>query len=266
MQRSRPAFLAITGIAALLCVLLLASPRADEPHPPLLHTPPAATSETRSILGAESSLGRSLAQLNALHLSAGRATSALAQLEVKGRAPKTGFSREMFGQAWRDLDRNGCDQRNDVLRRDLRNVQIKPGTYGCVVFKGTLISPYSGQKVKFVRGPSSYLVPIDHVVALSDAWQKGAQKWSHSKRERFANDFLELRATDVHSNSVKRDADAASWLPSRKGYRCRYVARQIAVKRKYGLWVTKAEREAMFRVLASCPTQKLPRSRPVTLG
>jgi hypothetical protein len=185
---------------------------------------------------------------------------------VKGRAPKTGYSREKFGQAWRDLDRNGCDQRNDVLRRDLRKVQIKPRTYGCVVLKGTLISPYSGRKFRFVRGPRSITVPIDHVVSLSDAWQKGAARWSRAKRERFANDFLELRSTDIHTNSSKGDADAASWLPPRKGYRCRYVARQIAVKWKYGLSVTRAERDAMARVLERCPDRTLPRSRPIPLG
>jgi hypothetical protein len=204
--------------------------------------------------------------LHGLSLYAVTAKSALAHLDVKGRAAKTGYSRERFGQAWRDLDRNGCDQRNDVLRRDLHRVRIKSGTYGCVVLKGTLVSLYSGQRVRFVRGPSSYLVPIDHVVALGDAWQKGARKWSKAKRERFANDFLELRATDVHSNSVKGDADAASWLPSRKSHRCRYVARQIAIKFTYGLWVTKAERDAMRRILASCPGQSLPLSRSIPLG
>ena len=135
-----------------------------------------------------------------------------------------------------------------------------------MVLRGTLISLYSGHKVKFVRGPASYQVPIDHVVALSDAWQKGAHRWSTAKRERFANDFLELRATDLHSNASKGDSDAASWLPPRKAHRCRYVARQIAVKSKYGLWVTKAEREAMLRVLSGCRDLGIPRSRPVPLG
>ena len=266
MRRMRPTLPVVTGLAALLCISLLISPRAEKPPPPAGRNPAATTSETPPIFRPDLFAGRSLAQLSILQLSAGTARSTLSRLAVKGRAPKTGYSREKFGQAWRDLDRNGCDQRNDVLRRDLSKVQIKPGTYGCVVFKGTLFSLYSGRTIKFVRGPSSYTVPIDHVVALSDAWQKGAQRWSREKRERFANDFLELRATDVHSNSSKGDSDAASWLPPRKSHRCRYIARQVAIKWNYGIWVTKAERDAMRRILVSCRDQALPRSRPIALG
>lgn len=192
---------------------------------------------------------------------------ALAGVAVKGRAPKTGYSRDQFGQSWRDLDRNGCDQRNDVLRRDLRKFTLKAGTHGCLVLTGTLTSPYTGTVIHFVRGPrTSQEVQIDHVVALSDAWQKGAQRWSAAKRELFANDFLELRAVDGHSNGSKSDSDAASWLPPHKKYRCEFVARQIAVKKKYGLWVTPAEHDVMARILKTCPGQKLPRFHPIKLG
>lgn len=192
------------------------------------------------------------------------AVDALKHLEVKGRAPKTGYARDQFGQSWRDLDRNGCDQRNDVLRRDLTEVTIKPGTRNCVVLSGVLVSPYSGKPVPFERGNvTSREVPVDHVVALSDAWQKGAQQWTAELREQFANDFLELRATDLVTNSAKSDKDAASWLPPLKSSRCEFIARQIAVKKAYGLWVTNAERDAMRRVLDVCPTQRLPLSEDV---
>jgi hypothetical protein len=195
------------------------------------------------------------------------AREALAALPVKGRAPRTGYSREAFGQSWRDLDRNGCDQRNDVLRRDLRDITLKVGTRGCLVLSGTLSSPYSGERVAFTRGTTtSREVQVDHVVALGDAWQKGAQQWSAGRRERFANDFLELRATDMHTNASKRDGDAATWLPPRKAFRCGYVARQIAVKRAYGLWITVAERDAMGQVLSACPEQGLPRRYAIPLG
>ena len=131
---------------------------------------------------------------------------------------------------------------------------------------GTLISPYSGRRFEFVRGPYSALVPIDHVVALGDAWQKGAQQWTIRKRERFANNFIELRATDIYTNSSKGDSDAATWLPPQKSSRCQYVARQIAVKREFGLWVTKAERRAMARVLTTCPHEPLPSVKTIPLG
>lgn len=197
----------------------------------------------------------------------GAALVTLAGLAVKGRAPRTGYSREQFGQSWRDLDRNGCDQRNDVLRRDLRKFTLKAGTHGCLVLTGTLTSPYTGTVIGFVRGQrTSGEVQIDHVVALSDAWQKGAQQWSAAKRELFANDFLELRAVDGHSNGSKSDSDAASWLPPYKKYRCGFVASQIAVKGKYGLWVTRAEHDTMAQILKSCPDQELPRLYPIKLG
>ena len=197
----------------------------------------------------------------------GAALAALATLGVKGRAPRTGYDRKLFGQSWRDLDRNGCDQRNDVLRRDLRAFVLKAGTRGCLVLSGDLISPYTGATIHFVRGQAtSSQVQIDHLVALSDAWQKGAQTWTPETREAFANDFLELRAVDGHSNESKGDGDAATWLPPRKAVRCGYVATQIAVKAKYGLWVTSAERDAMARVLSGCPDQGLPRDHDIALG
>jgi hypothetical protein len=187
-------------------------------------------------------------------------SAALAKIPTKGRAPKTGYVRtEVFGAAWKDVDKNGCDTRNDILTRDLKGVTYKPGTRDCVVLTGTLAEPYTGTTINFVRGQgTSQAVQIDHVVALSDAWQKGAQKLSQIQREALANDPLNLLAVDGPSNSRKSDGDAATWLPPKKSYRCAYVARQAAVKLKYGLWMTQGEKDAITRVIASCPTQTLP--------
>ena len=190
----------------------------------------------------------------------GSAVTTLATLTIKGRAPRSGYERDLFGQAWADVDRNGCDTRNDILRRDLTRTTLKPGTRGCVVLKGTLNDPYTGTVIAFVRGQgTSNAVQIDHVVALSDAWQKGAQRWSTARRTAFANDPLNLLAVDGPTNQRKGDGDAATWLPPRKAFRCAYVARQIAVKQRYALTVTLAERDAMVRVLTACPGQALPR-------
>jgi hypothetical protein len=181
------------------------------------------------------------------------ADATLDSLTVKGRAAKTGYSREEFGGGWVDTDRNGCDTRNDVLARDLVDVRFRPGTQDCVVLTGTLVDPYGGSTISFTRGEgTSEAVQIDHVVALSDAWQKGAQSWDEAKRTEFANDPLELLAVDGPTNSAKGDGDAATWLPPDKGFRCAYVRRQIDVKAKYGLWVTRAENDAMAAVLADC--------------
>lgn len=192
---------------------------------------------------------------------AGTAAAALAALPVKGRAPKTGYTREKFGQRWADIDRDGCDQRNQVLRRDLDAETFKPGTRDCVVLTGSLRDPYTARTIPFTRGTtSSSAVQIDHVVALSDAWQKGAQAWPPAQRLAFANDPLNLLAVDGPTNARKSDGDAATWLPPHKAFRCPMVARQVAVKAKYGLWVVPPERDAMARVLRQCPGEPVPSS------
>jgi hypothetical protein len=187
------------------------------------------------------------------------ALAALATLEAKGRAPRTGYDRELFGSGWVDTDRNGCDTRNDVLARDLTGETFKPGTRDCVVLTGTLADPYSGRTIEFRRGQdTSDDVQIDHVVALSDAWQKGAQQWDAERRAAFANDPLNLLAVDGPLNMQKGDGDAATWLPPTTSFRCTYVARQVAVKIRYGAWVTAAEKNTMATVLSSCPDEPLP--------
>jgi hypothetical protein len=187
----------------------------------------------------------------------GSALTAVNDLTVKGRAPKTGYSRAQFGKSWVDTDHNSCDTRDDILQRDLTAESFRATQGGdCIVATGTLDDPYTGKTIRFTRGKST--VDIDHVVALSDAWQKGAQKWDGSKRIALANDPLNLLAVDAGRNRSKGDGDTATWLPPHKAYRCTYVARQVAVKKKYELWVTAAERDAMKRVLSSCPGQKLP--------
>jgi len=189
----------------------------------------------------------------------GLATAVLETLPVKGRAPKTGYSRDQFGQAWADVDRNGCDTRNDILKRDLTSVIYKAGTRNCVVLSGTLLDRYSGETINFLRGNvTSMEVQIDHVVALSNAWQTGAFKLTVDQRKALANDPMNLFAVKGRLNSQKGDGDAATWLPPLKNFRCAYVAQQIAVKAKYSLWVVAPEKAAMLSILAKCPTQKLP--------
>jgi len=178
---------------------------------------------------------------------------------TKGRAAKTGYTRDQFGPAWADVDRNGCDTRNDILKRDLTNQVYKEKTKQCVVLSGTLIDPFSGESINFVQGAkTSSEVQIDHSVALSNAWQTGAFKLTSDQRKAFANDPLNLQAVKGRLNSQKGDGDAATWLPPLKSYRCDYVSRQIAVKLKYKLWFTAPEKEAMVRILKSCPEKALP--------
>lgn len=187
----------------------------------------------------------------------GEALRSLAEVEIKGRAPKTGYDREIqFGPTWFDQDKNGCDTRNDILTRDLQAKTYRAG--GCVVLTGWLADPYSSKVIEFKRGPDSGDVQVDHVVALSDAWQKGAQQLSYERRVEFANDPLNLLAVDGRLNASKGDGDAATWLPPAVSYRCPMVARQVAVKVKYDLWATQAEHDTIASILSTCPDVPLP--------
>ena len=215
-------------------------------------TPPTTSSSSSSASPSAVATGTRMQGREAMV-----ALGKLDELDVKGRAPKTGYSRDEFGSRWSDdVDveggHNGCDTRNDMLK-GLDDVTFKPGTRDCVVLSGTLRDPYTGRDIEFVRGEkSSSAVQIDHIVALSDAWQKGAQKLSADERRDLANDPINLQPTDGPTNSRKSDGDAATWLPPKKSYRCTYVSRQIDVKTKYRLWVTTAEKSAMQRVLETC--------------
>jgi hypothetical protein len=167
-------------------------------------------------------------------------------------AAAPGYERAAFGPAWADVDRNGCDTRNDVLNRDLEHKQWRNGTRRCVVVSGDLTDPYSGATLHFLKADAS-AVQIDHVVALADAWASGAATWSDARRREFANDPLNLLAVDGRLNQAKGDSDASEWLPPLTSAHCDYAGRQIAVKSKYGLSVTQAEHDTMASVLTRCP-------------
>jgi hypothetical protein len=180
----------------------------------------------------------------------------LGQLEVRGWDRTTDFKRSQFGKAWSDdvdveFGRNGCNTRDDILRRDLKNLVVRPRT--CYAQTGTLVDPYSGVTIEFTRSPeTSKAVEIDHVVALADAWYKGARSWDPQRRLDFANDPRNLLAVSPKANFDKAFRDAASWLPPNAAFRCDFVARQIEVKSAYGLWLAAKEKKAMAAVLARC--------------
>jgi hypothetical protein len=188
-------------------------------------------------------------------------TQALAVAEalpVRGRAPDTDYSREAFGSAWKDVDRNGCDTRNDILQRDFATVILKSGTGNCKVIGGTWIDPYSNESYTFAEAPSG--AQIDHVVSLKNAWQMGADQWTDQMRVEFANDPLNLRVTIASLNQQKSDSNAASWLPPFKPGRCAFIATQVAVKAKWLLYVTEAEKEVFMAILSKpeCEQTQLP--------
>jgi hypothetical protein len=237
-------------------------PERNKPSPVVTDTPIPQPSASESVIPSESSTGSPNTEPTPEPTpepttdASSPALAALSTIPIKGRAPKTGYDRDLFASDW-DYS-FGCDMRNKILRRDFSEFQFRADS-SCVIATGVLLDPYTGQSINFVRGVgSSSEVQIDHVVAVSDAWQKGAQQLSSNQRYAFYNDPLNLLAVSGSANAQKSDSDAASWLPSNKAYRCAFVARQVAVKISYNLWVTQAEYDAIFRVLQDCPDQALP--------
>jgi hypothetical protein len=186
------------------------------------------------------------------------AGDALASLRVADKGRLTGYEREcgegaacVFGPAWADVDHNGCDQRNDVLRRDLTGIRVRQGTHDCIVVSGTLEDPYTGTTVEFTKADAGE-VPIDHVVPLAAAWTQGAARWSRDERTAFANDLGNLLATTREQNSAKGDSTAEEWVPDDPAYRCSYARVMVTVKQRYHLSVTADEAAALRSLLATC--------------
>ncbi|PPG94302.1 HNH endonuclease family protein [Rathayibacter rathayi] len=168
----------------------------------------------------------------------------------------TGYDRDLFGQRWADVDRNGCNTRDDILARDLVDVGFKPGTRDCVVLTGVLHDTYTATTIEFERGEqSSQLVQIDHVVPLSWAWQHGANTWTEQQREEFANDPINLQAVDGATNSSKSDSGPGEWMPPAQSYHCEYAARYVLVLTAYQLTVDDVDRSSLTGTLDACGTQ-----------
>jgi hypothetical protein len=259
-----PRLTLVTASAVLALTLTGCQPATEpaQPAPPVETTvdaTPAPVSDSPMSLAQTAPVSSSptSSPTQAAPVSSSTALTALEAIPVKGRAPRTGYDRDRFGPAWADTDHNGCDQRNDILDRDMTDVVFEAGTKDCVVTSGVLNDTYTGTMIEFVKGGDA-LVDIDHVVALGNAWETGAQNIGEEDRRQLANDPLNLLSVDGPANRQKGDSDAATWLPSNTGVRCHYVALQTAVKHKYGLWMTTGEHDAITRVLASCPDQPLP--------
>lgn len=183
--------------------------------------------------------------------SARAAASELSTISIKARGPKTGYARDQFGQVWADVDRNGCDTRNDILARDLIDPQFKVGTGNCVVLLGTLFDPYTGKTIEFTKANAA-AVQIDHIVPLSLSWQTGAVRWDQEKRQRFANDPINLLAVDGPTNAAKGDSSPSAWMPPARSHWCDYSTRFIAVVAAYGLTITQADHDMLARGLGTC--------------
>lgn len=178
-----------------------------------------------------------------------QALTDLALLDVHPQIAVKNFSRirvREFGD-WKDFDKDRCDTRQEILHRDLTGDVPR---VACPLKRGRLKDPYTRTTIEF-SSTDSRAVQIDHVVALKNAWQTGAKRWSREERVAFANDPRELLAVDGPANMQKGAKDASQWLPV-TAFECAYVAAQVAIKKRYELWVTPREHDAMKEVLDRC--------------
>lgn len=236
-KRIAAIFAVLAGLVGVIC----ANPASYEK---ILESPAVAESTENPTSPASSNDAISGAPL---------AVNILEQLEIKGRAPKTGYNREEFYKSWPTIE--GCSLRQRIIRREIGESATLDADK-CTVVAGEFDEPYTGSHLVFhTKAEFSKGIQIDHVVALSDAWQKGAQYKTAEERYNLATDPLNLLAVDASANQGKSDGDAATWLPPNKAFRCQYVARQVSVKHKYSLWVTQAEHDAIAHVLEACPNE-----------
>ena len=168
-------------------------------------------------------------------------------------------SRCVFGEPWTDnnrttFGRNGCDTRNDVLGRSLKNIVFKPGTNNCTVLSGNLVDPYTGKPIAFERGwGKSNAIEIDHLIPLAAAWDMGASRWDQQRRIDFANDVeLVLIAVDGPTNQAKSDSTPAAWLPPNKSFRCEYGIRYVQASISWDLPITEADHQILTKIAATC--------------
>ena len=230
---------AVAAIAATIALPALSSPPAGYPS-----TPPAVTAPSPVPPATDP---------GSLTPTAAAALKQLEQLTVAAPADQGTYDRDLFGQRWADIDRNGCGQRDDELARSMTDLTFKPGTHDCVVLTGILHDPYTGQTIAFQRGQgTSELVQIDHFVPLAWAWRQGASTWTEEQREYFANDPLNLQATDGTANQSKSDRGPAEWMPPSTAYHCTYAARFVGVLTTYQLTVDQADYAALQAQLSSC--------------
>jgi hypothetical protein len=183
---------------------------------------------------------------------AATAKADLAQLPEGGLGRMDGYERDcdngaacVFGRPWFDVDGDGCDQRSQVLARDMTEVVRKEGR--CSVTSGKLLDPYTGDTLTSVSK-----IQIDHVVPLAEMWRSGATAWPPERRTAAANDLRNLLAVTGKVNQSKGDKTPDEWMPPNPAYACSYARIYVGVKAAYGMGVRAEERAALDKSLATC--------------
>ncbi|HET6938303.1 MAG TPA: HNH endonuclease family protein [Nocardioides sp.] len=231
---------ALTGLAAVLVLAGCAATPTGTPPAPAPHVVTASPSIPPPPVG-----------------SGAEARTELGTLRVAPRRPPVGYVRDAFGTPWLDTDGNGCNQRDDVLLRDVVPGTVRYAPQGRCdhdVLAGTWLDPYTGRTLVFtdLKDPrQAEAIQIDHLVPLAEAWSSGASRWDAGRRSQFANDLAELLAVDGPTNASKGDDDPAAWRP-RKAFQCTYAVRWIGTKSRWQLTVDRPEKRALVQMLGYC--------------
>ncbi|KAK0647027.1 hypothetical protein B0T16DRAFT_376073 [Cercophora newfieldiana] len=175
------------------------------------------------------------------------AQTALSSLPIRKTTTTStpGYDRALFPH-WKTHS-GPCNTREYVLVRDGTNVLTNATTCGATA--GTWLSPYDNKTWTRVSD-----VDIDHMVPLSNAWASGADTWSTKQREGFANDVEgpQLWVVTDNVNQAKGDKSPDLWRPEVEGFWCVYAKSWVAVKRKWALSVTEAEKSALEGMMGGC--------------
>jgi hypothetical protein len=176
--------------------------------------------------------------------SASTAQSELNALTVRAEGSLTGYSRDLFPH-WITIS-GSCNTRETVLKRDGSNVQVDSS---CYPTSGSWFSQYDG-----ITETAASEIDIDHIVPLAEAWRSGANSWTTSRRQAFANslDTPQLIAVTDNSNQAKGDKDPASWKPPRTSFYCTYARMWIGSKYQWSLSLQSSEKTALQSMLNTC--------------
>ena len=162
----------------------------------------------------------------------------LESLRIEPEYETTPYDRSEFPH-WDDKDGDGMNTRLEILSIE------KVGNIGWY-------SRWDGEWYAGEGGLSAPRFDIDHIVSLKEAWQSGADEWSASDKDTFADDMLNLTAVTASSNRSKGAKDASEWLPSEASGKCYLLIRVIQVKTKWSLSIDQDEYTTLKELTESC--------------
>ncbi len=158
------------------------------------------------------------------------------------------YSRDSLPTDWKDLDGNGCNTREDILKKYTSEYT---GRFdGCKIKSGKFYDYYNGKFLRYDKSvDTGGGIQIDHIVAIGNAWISGGYKWGKDEWISYINDEEVLIPTSSKTNREKSDKDITEWKPANNSYLCTYAEKQVEIKDKYKLTVTEKEKAELKSIL-----------------